>query len=76
MRGTSITETPRNASNREIAIAVIADKLGIPATSVNDETKLGTAWDEILTVVTFKTCRTILLRDAYNTTAGDLFRQL
>jgi hypothetical protein len=74
MMNTLITETPANASNRQIAVAVIAEKLGIPATSVQDETKLGDVWREIMTVVVFKTCRTIILRR--DATAGDLFRQL
>ena len=74
MRGISITETPPHASNRDIAITVIADKLGIPVTSVNDETKLGNAVLDIAQVVCFKTCQVIILKD--DATAADLFRQL
>lgn len=50
-----ITETATGLSNREIAVAVIADKLGISEKDVTDDTDLGDAWHEIAMNLAIKT---------------------
>lgn len=69
-----VTKTAESLSNREIATAVIADKLGIPPTAVTDSTSLGEAWREIAMVVAFKTGQQIISN--VEMSASDLFMQL
>jgi hypothetical protein len=70
----SVTRTAKGSSDKEIAVAVIADKLGIPETSVADDLSLGEAWREIAMVVTFKTGKAII--STARMKASDLFEQL
>ena len=69
-----ITNTADGLSNRDIAIAVIADKLGIPQSEVNDETDVSRAWHEISMVIAFKTGKSI--RSSVGMKAVDLLSQI
>ena len=70
----TVTKTAEGLTNREIAIAVIADKLGIAEENVNDKTELGDKYREIVMVVTFKTGGMIISNQGM--LASDLFLQL
>ncbi len=69
-----VTPTRPGMSKREIAITVIADKLGIAEAEVKDDTLLGDSSQEIGTVICFKTGNMIVGRP--NMIAADIFRQL
>lgn len=51
----AITNTASSASHRDIAVAVIADKLGINPGDVTDDTALGDAYREIAMNIACKT---------------------
>lgn len=61
-------------NSREIAAAVIADKLGIPRDQVTDDTALGDAWSDITVTVCFRTSTVVIGNTGM--TAGDVFKQL
>jgi hypothetical protein len=69
-----VTNTSAGLSNREIAIEVIADKLGVARAEVNDSTKLGDVAHDITMVLCFKTGKMFIGRA--NMTAKDVFDQL
>jgi hypothetical protein len=74
MSGISVTQTAPGMSRREIAIAVIADKLGIAAEKVTDDTDLGEAWREMGPVLAIKLGRAIMLESGMH--ARDIFAQI
>jgi len=69
-----VTDTPEGVTRLEIAIAVIADKLGIPEDSVTAKTQLGDKWDEIGMVVAFKTGVPVVSSE--DMSADDIIRQV
>lgn len=70
----SITKTQAGMTPREIAVAVIADKLLIRTTEVSDTTHLGNAFHDITMVIALKTGK--ILIGNVNMTAKDVFDQL
>jgi len=61
-------------SKRDIAAAIIADALGIPVESVNDDTPLGDRWHDVSLPIVFETGMGLILNEG--DTAGDIFKQL
>lgn len=69
-----ITKTLPGLTPKEIAVAVIADKLGIPENQVTDKTPLGDAWHEVAPVIAIKTGKIIVSNVGMK--AKDIFEQL
>ncbi len=71
----SVTPTAKGLSKRDLAIAVIADKLGIPIDQVKDDTPLGNAAHDITMVLAFKLGGAMIVGSS-NMTAKQVFDQL
>lgn len=69
-----VTQTKAGATRREIAVAVIAEKLGIPVDQVRNDTPLGDVAHEITMVIAFKTGDVIIGNARMS--AGEVFKQL
>jgi|SRR3989338_2586308 len=69
-----ITPTPKDSTSRNIAIAVIADKLGIAPNDVKDEMPLGEAFGAVAMTLAIKTRRQIIT--SREMTVGGVFKQL
>ena len=70
----AITSTPPGATHRDIATAVIADKLGISPESISDNTELGDSYREISMTIAYKTGEIVF--SSSGMTAKDIFDQL
>ncbi len=71
----SVTSTAEGLSKRDIAVAVIADKLGIPESEVNEHTDLGRHAHDITMTLTVKGLGDMFIAN-FGMKAEDVFSQL